>query len=77
MANYVSLVQEMESAFGGKYGISMTLPTSYWYLQGFDLAGIQGSVDWFNLMSYDLHGVWDATDKEIGPIINPHTNSKS
>lgn len=56
-ANYVLLAQEMKSAFGSKYGLSMTLPTSYWYLQHFDLKGIQGSVDWFNLMAYDLHGM--------------------
>lgn len=31
----------------------MTLPTSYWYLQHFDLAAIQPSVDWFNFMTYD------------------------
>ena len=52
----------------------MTLPTSYWYLQHFDLPGIQPYVDWFNLMSYDLHGVWDAASKFVGPYIAPHTN---
>ncbi|KAF1942210.1 hypothetical protein EJ02DRAFT_346150 [Clathrospora elynae] len=62
--NYVALVKEMRQAFGSKYGISMTLPTSYWYLQHFDLKGIQDSVDWFNLMSYD----------SLGPYIAPHTN---
>lgn len=56
--NYVSLVKEIKSAFGSKYGVSMTLPTSYWYLQHFDLAGIQPYVDWFNLMAYDLHGMF-------------------
>lgn len=64
----------MKEAFAGRYGISMTLPTSYWYLQHFDLAGIQPYVDWFNLMSYDLHGVWDAASKFVGPYIAPHTN---
>jgi chitinase len=52
-ANYVSLVKEMRAAFGSKYGITVTLPTSYWYLQHFDLVGLQSNVDWFNLMSYD------------------------
>lgn len=52
-ANYVSLVKDMRAAFGTKYGITVTLPTSYWYLQNFDLVGMQSSVDWFNLMSYD------------------------
>ncbi|KAL2066089.1 hypothetical protein VTL71DRAFT_2160 [Oculimacula yallundae] len=73
-ANYVALVKAMRAAFGTKYGITVTLPTSYWYLQHFDLVGMQSSVDWFNLMSYDLHGVWDAESKNIGPYIAPHTN---
>jgi len=34
----------------------VALPTSYWYLQHFDLEGMADEVDWFNLMSYDLHG---------------------
>ena len=73
-ADYVSLAAELRAAFGTKYGISMTLPTSYWYLQHFDLLGIQKSVDWFNLMAYDLHGIWDAQSKFVGPYIAPHTN---
>ena len=64
----------MRAAFGTKYGITITLPTSYWYLQHFDLSGLQDSVDWFNLMAYDLHGVWDAESKFVGPYIAPHTN---
>ena len=52
----------------------MTLPTSYWYLQHFDLPGIQQYIDWFNLMAYDLHGVWDAASKFVGSYIAPHTN---
>ncbi|KAK8137867.1 hypothetical protein PG984_001247 [Apiospora sp. TS-2023a] len=73
-ANYVSFVKELKAAFGNRYGISMTLPTSYWYLQHFDVAAIQPSVDWFNFMTYDLHGVWDAQSKALGPHIAPHTN---
>jgi chitinase len=52
-ANYVTLVKEMRAAFGTKYGITVTLPTSFWYLQYFDLPGLEANVDWFNLMSYD------------------------
>lgn len=29
--------------------------------------------DWINLMTYDLHGVWDADDP-IGSIVQGHTN---
>ncbi|KAJ1323422.1 chitinase [Microdochium nivale] len=31
-------------------------------------------VDWFNMMSYDLHGTWDGTNPYLGPFINSHTN---
>lgn len=31
----------------------MTLPTSYWYLQHFDLEKIEPNVDFFNFMTYD------------------------
>jgi GH18 family chitinase len=55
--NYVQLVKEMRQAFdkeGGGWEITVTLPTSYWYLKGFLVEEMQQYVDWFNLMSYDL-----------------------
>ena len=72
--NLVLLLQEMQRAFGGVYGISMTLPSSYWYLQWFDLEGMEPFLDWFNVMTYDIHGIWDSTDKFAGPYVRPHTN---
>ncbi|KAK3322953.1 glycoside hydrolase superfamily [Apodospora peruviana] len=56
------------------YGLSMTLPSSYWYLRGFDIVSLEASVDWFNVMTYDLHGTWDAIDPWIGNIMLAHTN---
>lgn len=64
----------MRSAFGSRYGISLTLPASYWYLQGFDVNAIQNYVDWMNMMSYDIHGVWDAGNRHTGPFLRPHAN---
>ena len=72
--NFSKLVAEMRSTWGTSYGISATLPSSYWYLQGFDVVTMANHVDWFNFMSYDIHGVWDATDLYTGPYIRPHTN---
>jgi chitinase len=72
--NFVSLLQEMRSAFGTKYGISATIPSSFWYMQHFDIKSMQNYLDWFNVMSYDIHGVWDSTNKFTGPYILPHTN---
>jgi chitinase len=59
---------------GKKYGLSLTLPASYWYLQHFDIKKLEDSVDWFNVMSYDMHGTWDMNSTWVGPFINPHTN---
>jgi chitinase len=61
-------------ASGHSYGVSLTLPSSYWYMRNFDIVNLSKHVDWFNLMSYDLHGTWDSTDAFIGAIINAHTN---
>lgn len=72
-ANYVLLAKELKAALGGK-GLTITLPTSYWYLQHFDVKSLQDSVDWFNFMTYDLHGVWDAQSRFLGPNLAPHTN---
>jgi chitinase len=52
--------------------VSFTVPTSYWYLRWFDLAAVD-HVDWVNVMSYDLHGVWDQ-DNPIGNHVLAHTN---
>ncbi|RDW92668.1 hypothetical protein BP5796_02062 [Coleophoma crateriformis] len=73
-ANFVSLVKELRSEFGSKKGVTATLPSSFWYLQGFDVAGMADYVNWFNFMSYDIHGTWDSTSKFTGPYIRPHTN---
>ncbi|OLN97884.1 Killer toxin subunits alpha/beta 3 [Colletotrichum chlorophyti] len=58
--NFVTLCKEMKEAFAGHYGLSVTLPASFWYLRHFDVAGMEPHVDWLNVMTYDIHGVWDA-----------------
>ncbi|KAH8660501.1 hypothetical protein BX600DRAFT_400333 [Xylariales sp. PMI_506] len=72
--NYPAFMSNLKDALGGNYGLSMTLPASYWYLQYFDIVTLSGIVDFFNMMSYDMHGSWDATDVYVGSVINPHTN---
>ncbi|SCO82657.1 related to chitinase [Fusarium oxysporum] len=58
----------------GRDGVSLTLPASYWYLQHFDINAIQKHIDFFNIMSYDLHGTWDKGNKWVGAYLNSHTN---
>ncbi|KAH9919518.1 uncharacterized protein B0H18DRAFT_1122441 [Fomitopsis serialis] len=72
--NYVAFMKALRTAFGGDYGISFTAPSSYWYLQHFNLTGLLHSADFVNVMTYDLHGVWDGNDPYIGSIVLAHTN---
>lgn len=67
----------MREAFDGVnpgWEITCTLPSSYWYMQNFDLQGMQNYVSWFNFMSYDLHGMWDQFNEYTGPYLRGHTN---
>lgn len=34
--------------------VSATLPSSYWYMQNFDIVGMEPYLDWFNIMSMSL-----------------------
>lgn len=55
-------------------GLSITIPSSFCYMQHFDIVALEKCVDWFNVMLYDLHGSRDLLDKFTGPYINTHTN---
>ncbi|GAP85921.1 putative glycosyl hydrolases family 18 protein [Rosellinia necatrix] len=73
--NFVTFLKELDDVNKQqpeKYIVSFTVPTSYWYLRWFDLKAID-YVDWVNVMSYDLHGVWDSTNP-IGNQVLAHTN---
>ncbi|KAJ7155586.1 hypothetical protein C8R46DRAFT_1196404 [Mycena filopes] len=73
--NYVTFMAAVKQAFSGPgYGLTFTAPSSFWYLQHFDLPGLLKQADWVNVMTYDLHGIWDGTDIWIGPIVGAHTN---
>ncbi|EGX92282.1 bacteriodes thetaiotaomicron symbiotic chitinase, putative [Cordyceps militaris CM01] len=73
---YVVLLQELRaaiSASGHDYIVTFTAPSSYWYLRHFRVKEMEAYVDWINLMSYDIHGVWDGNNP-IGNHILAHTN---
>ncbi|TGO28825.1 hypothetical protein BPAE_0022g00150 [Botrytis paeoniae] len=72
-ANFVQFMKELRSAFG-TLGITTTLPSSYWYLQGFEVKNLQGSVDWFNLLLI-FYGEMPNFDEEDGVIVIREINS--
>ncbi|KAF9559713.1 hypothetical protein CPC08DRAFT_505392 [Agrocybe pediades] len=72
---YPVFMSKVKAAFKSRgYGLSFTAPSSYWYLQHFDLPALMQSADWVNVMTYDLHGTWDGTDPYIGNVVLAHTN---
>ncbi|KAH7322711.1 glycosyl hydrolases family 18-domain-containing protein [Stachybotrys elegans] len=64
---------ELDKTYGRRKEISFTAPTSYWYMRHFDITASAKAVDYVNVMSYDLHGVWDANNP-IGSQVLAHTN---
>lgn len=55
--NFVQLMSEIRETFdrvNPGWEATITVPTSYWYLRGFDVTRLQKYVSWFNVMSYDL-----------------------
>ncbi|KAL8942162.1 MAG: hypothetical protein Q9216_001809 [Gyalolechia sp. 2 TL-2023] len=63
-ANFVLLMADIREAFDAvnpAWESTLTLPTSYWYLRGFDITRLQEHVDYFNLMSYDLVSAFSYT----------------
>ncbi|KAL6364312.1 hypothetical protein LRP88_02231 [Fusarium phalaenopsidis] len=75
-ANFPKFIANLKKALksSGHDELSLTLPASYWYLQYFDIVRLEPHVDFFNMMTYDLHGTWDKPIKSIGSYLNAHTN---
>ncbi|TPX21388.1 hypothetical protein DIZ76_015345 [Coccidioides immitis] len=73
--NFVKFLKELNDVNKKQpmhYSVSFTAPSSYWYLRHFDLKAVD-YVDFVNMMTYDLHGVWDR-DNPIGSHIYGHSN---
>lgn len=55
--NYVVFMRRMREHLnrsGRRFGVSLTLPASYWYLRGFNIVNLEPHVDFFNIMTYDI-----------------------
>jgi spore germination protein YaaH len=75
--NFASFLKHLRQAFdasGHTYGLSIALPSQYSYLKNFDLTAISQTVDWFNLMSFDLHGKWSLVGHPADDFISAHSN---
>jgi len=82
-AKFTSFCDEMRRAFHEEAYLSrMTpllltaaIPASSHYLKpGYDLEKLTLSVDWFNLMAYDLHGSWEGKTSHNTAMVNTLMN---
>ncbi|KAJ4313602.1 hypothetical protein N0V94_006872 [Neodidymelliopsis sp. IMI 364377] len=73
--NQIDLMVELRQSLGSR-GLSVVLPAQYEYLKNLDPKALEAQVDYFNVLSYDLHGPWDATVPGEGAYIKPHTDLK-
>ena len=51
--NYPTFLRNLRNAFqaaGKNWGVTITMPSSFWYLQHFDIVKLEPVVDWFNMM---------------------------
>ncbi|KLO78838.1 Uncharacterized protein LW93_4159 [Fusarium fujikuroi] len=74
LPKFLSKTKSALKQSGGRSGLSIAIPASYWYLQHFDLEKISKYVDHFNVMTYDFHGAWDTPKSWLGNHLNSHTN---
>ncbi|KAJ5742571.1 glycoside hydrolase [Penicillium nucicola] len=58
--NYLAFLKALKAALPDDKIVSITAPSSYWYLQAFPISEMADVVDFINYMTYDLHGTWDA-----------------
>ncbi|KAJ4113114.1 hypothetical protein NW760_014241 [Fusarium oxysporum] len=73
--NFPKFMEKLKKTLDrGDKGLTITLPASYWYLRYFDIKRLEKTVDFFNIMSYDLHGAWDQKANWTEPYLNAHTN---
>ncbi|KFY66883.1 hypothetical protein V496_01886 [Pseudogymnoascus sp. VKM F-4515 (FW-2607)] len=76
-ANFPKFIRNLQGAIQGSgrfSGVTVTLPASYWYLRHFDIKELVKYVEFFNIMSYDMHGPWEKGNIWTGEFLNGHTN---
>lgn len=66
--NFAILMEDIRAAIGPDKLITAAFNTSPSKLSGFDWARISQSMDYFNIMSYDMHGGWSDLAGHNSPL---------
>jgi chitinase len=68
--NFLTFMQKLRTAMKkSRYVVRQPAkaPSSYWYIWHFDIVSLSRTLDWTNVITYDLHGTWDGNDRGWGP----------
>eukprot|EP00002_Diphylleia_rotans_P009338 TRINITY_DN1945_c0_g1_i1.p1 TRINITY_DN1945_c0_g1~~TRINITY_DN1945_c0_g1_i1.p1 ORF type:complete len:407 (+),score=93.65 TRINITY_DN1945_c0_g1_i1:47-1267(+) len=78
--NFVYLLREFRTAINNEYVppgkqrllLTIAAPAGESNIYpGYDIANIHGSLDWINLMTYDMHGAWESVTGANTPLYDP------
>ncbi|KAL6703942.1 hypothetical protein ACN47E_008880 [Coniothyrium glycines] len=66
----------LREVLGKGIGLSVSLPAQNITFAAMNPGILSPEVDWFNIVTYDLHGPWDSSDPRYGSHVLPHTDLK-
>jgi chitinase len=74
--NYVALLAEFRSQFnalgdGKHHLLTIAAPAGPAIMDHLDMKGMAAYLDWFNVMTYDFHGGWEAKTGHNAPLYAP------
>jgi chitinase len=64
-------LDSLEEESGNYYAMSHAISASPFVAKGTDYAAISPLLDFFNIMTYDFHGVWDTVSNHNSPLYAP------
>ncbi|WP_233195788.1 glycosyl hydrolase family 18 protein [Aquimarina sp. MAR_2010_214] len=74
-ANFESLVQDIRTAIGADKLITAAMSADPRKLEAFDWSKLAGSMDYFNMMTYDFNGGWSNKAGHNAPVY-PYTDAE-
>lgn len=63
--------QQLDALDGGHHPLTIAAPASPGVAQNIERSEIIKSVDWINLMTYDIHGIWETSTNFNAPLYQP------
>lgn len=79
--NYTKLIKQFRKKLDAiRPGLLLTaaVPADKPNINNFDIAGVQNYLNWFNLMTYDFHGIWDnVTGHHTNLLSSPNDTAES